>query len=282
MPYFFVTSFARPDGQQSRAIVYAPTQQAATTRVLEWMGSNPFRMGATDFRSWFDDTAAQARNWQWKVSGARPSAQAGDVSFDLPGPTGNRPPEDDPPPPLPGAPIPSALDSEMRAQTLYALGQRFGNRGQADLADTIAGRNLAAHAPDYENVSAFQEAVSGRSGEKRNPDAFRQFVLNTSPTDLGTEAARAFRILSGQQAPAVAIDPAWQKQFAQPDEQQAQQLAALAGTALGSRYSPLALRLLNFPGGKNLRDRFLAESGADPNSNFIEFVRKNFPLLAGI
>jgi hypothetical protein len=279
MPYFFVTSFARPDGQQSRAIVYAPTQQAATSRVLEWMGSNPFGLdtsssetqsGTSEFRSWFDDTAAQARNWQWKVSGARPSAQAGDVSFDFP------------PEALPGPPIPSALDSEMRAQTLYALGQRFGNRGQAGLADTIAGRNLAAHAPDYENVSAFQEAVSGRSGEKRNPDAFRQFVLNTSPTDLGTEAARAFRILSGQQAPAVAIDPAWQKQFAQPDEQQAQQLAALAGTALGSRYSPLALRLLNFPGGKNLRDRFLAESGADPNSNFIEFVRKNFPLLAGI
>jgi len=150
------------------------------------------------------------------------------------------------------------------------------NRLEFDPQQSIFGRFQTAQQPQFQNTFAFQNllnpAAAGGLGD--NP-----FLAFTQENNLGGVRGRAFNLfnqLNGGTSPAGV-----REQFQQPDEGQASALRNLAVTALLSRISPLALGLLNIPGGGDLRDRFLSQTGgnlttggAAPQQNdFISYVR---------
>lgn len=194
-------------------------------------------------------------------------------------------------------PSPDLFDALFRR----GLGERLGV-GPSDVGSSILGRSLLRNQGDVENVFGFQRSLAGFGqpglpAERADPSAaFQEFARTISGGGLGTEAFNIFRTLIGaQEGPVPAVAETLRKQLAglQPtsaigdlpgrsSQQRAQDLVDLTLSALGSRVSPLALNMLNFPSGPELRARFIAETGGGPEQDFIKFLRENFPLASTI
>jgi hypothetical protein len=162
---------------------------------------------------------------------------------------------------------PNFDETEPRAGFLAGLQGRLGT----DPFKSIYGRFQAAQQAPYQTAFSFNQLLNPPAQGASNP--FQSFVAGQGLQNVRDLSRNLFGQLSGGSAPAAVT-----QQFAQPDEDQASQLRNLAVTALMSRISPLALGLLNIPTGADLRDRFLAASGGDPNTSFINYVKAQLGL----
>ena len=263
--------------------LYADTEQAATslahTLFVKMRAIAPDEnvgirtLGSSD--TWFDGVA------QITTEGIKGA----------PGSVEKKPPVVEKKPPD-GKDKPSTLHKDLPPEDLYnasllrGLAERIGVTA-GGLGNSIAGRGALQNAPAYENVFGFRERTSGTDPADplygRN-DALQHFVRDTSPAALSREAMAQWRRVSGQEAGTATPEQrqSIQSQYGNPNDESATYLAQLAAEALRSRYSPLALRGMRMPTGQSLRTSFIADTGGDPEDDFIQYLRQNYPLLAGI
>ena len=287
---YWLTTFSNPKtGANRRIALYAATAEAANSRLRAYLASNPFGLGATDQQDFMSTWSRGTHSLT--PSGTPPDRQGGDIYLDFPtaGAGGGSPPGGGGAPPGGGTPpgggggdLNDALnpDDKYSAYYLRGLAARLGV-GSGDVSQSIAGRAQMDREGDYLNPFRFQNQLAGDPAQA-DPSAYQGFVNNTNSQGLAQEAWRAFQQMT-QQGPARSAGVAeWQKNYSQPDDAQAGNLARLASQALRSRYSPLALEGMRLPTGSDLRTRWIADTGGDPDDDFLTYLRDNYPLLSGM
>ena len=159
---------------------------------------------------------------------------------------------------------PGLEETEPRAGFLRVLQNRLGYSPQ----QSIYGRYLQNQQTPYQTAFGFNQLLNPPAAGQQAESPFLSYTQGQSLGGVREQSRGLFNIL-GSGGGAAGI----REQFQQPDEEQAGALRNLAVTALMSRISPLALRLLNVPSGGDLRDRFLAQTGGQQGGNFIEYLR---------